>query len=238
MQTTVIRSVGRTRLTCSVQTSAHTRVIHSSLYLHCIQGRTEVRRRPGQETSLAPPCSNLRSFGSKCAVLEKVFATLLGLFGAWGIAPPSSRPWLHHTDCLFYFFFSKDVVQKDRARSVISYDHMNKVLCTQFDITSHRCQWTARHLQRISPEKKQPVTVVDTLWSGPALASAGPDLKHFCGGPTPWCVEIFEEVHGVMIKIADVTKSKPVRVTPRPLQQRLQWTAPLKPNKSKNCNPH
>ena len=24
---------------------------------------------------------------------------------------------------------------------------------------------------------------------------------------------------------------------PRRLQQRLQWTAPLKPNKSKNCNP-
>ena len=31
------------------------------------QGRNEVRWRPGQETSLAPPCSNLRSFGSKSA---------------------------------------------------------------------------------------------------------------------------------------------------------------------------
>jgi len=47
-----------------------------------IQGRTEVRWRPGQETSLAPLYSNLRSFGSKCSVLKKVFATLLGLFGS------------------------------------------------------------------------------------------------------------------------------------------------------------
>jgi len=31
-----------------------------------IQGRW----RPGQETSLTPPCSNLRSFGSKCVVEE------------------------------------------------------------------------------------------------------------------------------------------------------------------------
>ena len=28
---------------------------------------------PGQEASLAPPCSNLRSFVSKCAVLKKVY---------------------------------------------------------------------------------------------------------------------------------------------------------------------
>ena len=34
------------------------------------QGRTEVRWRPGQETNLAPPFSNLRSFGRKCAVEE------------------------------------------------------------------------------------------------------------------------------------------------------------------------
>ena len=48
----------------------------------CTQGRNEVRWQPGQESSLAPPCSNLRSFGSKFAVLKKVIATLLGLFGA------------------------------------------------------------------------------------------------------------------------------------------------------------
>ena len=45
------------------------------------QGRTEVRCCPGQEKILAPPCSNLRSFGSKCTVLKKKLATLLGLFG-------------------------------------------------------------------------------------------------------------------------------------------------------------
>ena len=46
------------------------------------QGRNEVRWRPGQEASLAPPCSNLRSFGTKCTVLKEVLVTLLGLFGA------------------------------------------------------------------------------------------------------------------------------------------------------------
>jgi len=51
---------------------------------------------PGKETSLAPPCSNLRSFGSKCSVLKKVLMTLLGLsgpsqwFGARVIVPPCS----------------------------------------------------------------------------------------------------------------------------------------------------
>ena len=52
------------------------------------QGRTEVRWRPEQETSLEPPWSNLRSFGSKCAVLEKVLTIVLGLFGARSIVPP------------------------------------------------------------------------------------------------------------------------------------------------------
>jgi len=37
---------------------------------------------PMQEASLEPPCSNLKSFGSKCTVLKKVLVTLLGLFGA------------------------------------------------------------------------------------------------------------------------------------------------------------
>jgi len=46
------------------------------------QGRIKVRWRPGKEASLAPPCSNLRSFGSKCTVLKKVLVTLLRLFGA------------------------------------------------------------------------------------------------------------------------------------------------------------
>jgi len=37
---------------------------------------------PGAKTSLAPPCSNLRSFGSKYTVLNKVLETWLGRFGA------------------------------------------------------------------------------------------------------------------------------------------------------------
>jgi len=32
-----------------------------------------------------------------------------------------------------------------------------------------------------------------------------------------------------MVEISDVTKARPERVTPRPLQQSLQWTAPLNP---------
>jgi len=35
------------------------------------QGRDEVRWRSGQEASLAPPYSNLRSFGSKCTFRNK-----------------------------------------------------------------------------------------------------------------------------------------------------------------------
>ena len=38
-------------------------------------GRSEVRWRPEQEASLVPPCSNLRSFESKCTVLKKVLVT-------------------------------------------------------------------------------------------------------------------------------------------------------------------
>jgi len=44
-------------------------------------GRNEVRWCPGQEASLAPPCSKLRSFGSKRTVWKEVLVTLLGLFG-------------------------------------------------------------------------------------------------------------------------------------------------------------
>jgi len=44
----------------------------------------EVRWRPGQETSLAARCSNLRSFGSKSAVEESTCDIVLGL-----LAPPA-----------------------------------------------------------------------------------------------------------------------------------------------------
>ena len=53
-----------------------------------IQGRTEIRWRPGHEASLAHPCSNLMLFGKECIALKKVRATLLGVFGAPGIVPP------------------------------------------------------------------------------------------------------------------------------------------------------
>ena len=46
------------------------------------QGRNEVKQRQGEEASLVHPCSNLRSFRSKCTELKEVLATLLGLFGA------------------------------------------------------------------------------------------------------------------------------------------------------------
>jgi len=48
------------------------------------QERAEVRWLPGKETSLAPPCANLGSFGSKCTALEKQLATLLDF-----LVPPS-----------------------------------------------------------------------------------------------------------------------------------------------------
>ena len=57
--------------------------------------RNEVRwRMMGQETSLTPPCSNLRSFGSKCTVLKKSAYDIVGT--CWplaviprpGIVPP------------------------------------------------------------------------------------------------------------------------------------------------------
>jgi len=68
-----------------------------TISLHYLQGRNEIRWRLGQESSLAPPCSKLRSFGSKCTVLKKVLVTLLGLFGAphSQSAPPAVIRCLH-----------------------------------------------------------------------------------------------------------------------------------------------
>jgi len=43
--------------------------------------RTEVRLRPGQETSLASPYLNLSYFGIECPALKKKLAALLRLFG-------------------------------------------------------------------------------------------------------------------------------------------------------------
>jgi len=47
-----------------------------------IEWRDDVRWFPGQEASLVPPFSNLRSFGNKCTILTKVLVILLRLFGA------------------------------------------------------------------------------------------------------------------------------------------------------------
>jgi len=77
------------------------------------QGCNEVRLRPGQKASLAPPCSNVKSFGRKFIVLKKVIVKLLGIFGgpsrhlaspavirrpnndpAPGELCPPRRPWL------------------------------------------------------------------------------------------------------------------------------------------------
>jgi len=61
-------------------------VEHKSCYIlghdYCLpfMGRNEVRRRPGQDASLAPPCSNQSFLGSKFTVLKKVLMTFLGLF--------------------------------------------------------------------------------------------------------------------------------------------------------------
>jgi len=74
----------------------------------CIaQGRSEVRWRLWQETSLPPPCSNLRSFGSKCFEIncfEKSAYDIVGTFwpptvircpGNCDYLPPSLRLWCY-----------------------------------------------------------------------------------------------------------------------------------------------
>jgi len=62
------------------------------------------------------------------------------------------------------------------------------------------------------------------------VSKCGARLETLLRGPTQWCAEILERVHqGAMIEIGDVTKARPERLTPRPLQRRLQWTAPLNP---------
>jgi len=48
-----------------------------------LRGVTRLDGAQGQqEASLAPPCSKLWTFGSKCTVLKKVLVTSLGFFGA------------------------------------------------------------------------------------------------------------------------------------------------------------
>jgi len=75
----------------------------------------------------------------------------------------------------------------------------------------------------LSADKKSTVKTRD------GVSKCGARFETLLQGPTQWCIEIFEGVNqGVVIEIGGVTKARPERVMPRPLQQRLQWTAPLK----------
>jgi len=72
---------------------------NSSLHIHgqrrgvlnYCQGCNEVRWRPGQEVSLAPPFSNLRSFGSKCTALKC-------LWHCWDFSAPPAVIRRPHSD--------------------------------------------------------------------------------------------------------------------------------------------
>jgi len=88
----------------SVASSSYEQILHlgasvEQLFDCLVQGRNEVWWRPGHKAALAPLCSYLRYFGSKCTVLKKIPTMLLGLFGASRshLAPPAviRRP---HTD--------------------------------------------------------------------------------------------------------------------------------------------
>jgi len=102
----------------------------------CNQRLTEVRWRPGQEASLAPPCSNLRFFGSKCTALKKVFVTLLGVFGAPSDSEPGAlcpfcSPCMQHVINISTFhgkvyLFHRDIKQTARELWIIQ----AKVCCT------------------------------------------------------------------------------------------------------------
>jgi len=70
--------------------------------------RTEVRLRPGQETSLAPSCLHLRYFGSKRIALKRKLATFLRLFGA----PSDSAP-----EALCFPRYAPAVTLRDKVRS-------------------------------------------------------------------------------------------------------------------------
>ena len=66
-----------------------------------VQGRNEVRRCLGQETNLAYPCSNQRSFESKCTVLKNCIwhycefwpSAVIRRAGNCAPLPPSLRLW-------------------------------------------------------------------------------------------------------------------------------------------------
>ena len=75
------------------------------------QGRTEIRWRPGKEKSLAPPCSNLRSFGSKCTILKKK----LRHFWNFSAPPSESAPGVLCPPCPPRY--TPGVTLRDKVRS-------------------------------------------------------------------------------------------------------------------------
>ena len=95
-----------------------------------VQGRNEVRWHLGQETSLPHPCSNLRSFGSKCSVLKNVLMTLLGIFSPHSdsvlgeLCPlaPSLRLRCHAMK-IWKFSESKQIVKSER-HELLFHEHL------------------------------------------------------------------------------------------------------------------
>ena len=113
--------------------------------------RLDGARDNKQVWSLAPPCSNLRSFGSKCTVLKKVLVILLGLFGAprndsappwWfgarGIVPPfpphcTPAPYIHKLQSCINTAISPKVLSW--ACYVSTTKHYDKTVVLWLDIT-------------------------------------------------------------------------------------------------------
>ena len=133
-----------------------------------VQGCNEVGCCLGQETSLAPPCSNLRLFGSKCTVSKKVLMALLLLFGlpqwfgAWGIVPPcphSLRPW----------WCSIKIVKFSENKQFSSPNVMNfysMTICnfqTQYGMdlaqTANKGYWRHFRFLRVVLDRREPVFV-------------------------------------------------------------------------------
>ena len=114
---------------CCVQWSINT----ASVSRGVVQGRTEVRWLPEQETSLAPPCSNLRSFVSKCTVLKKVLVTLLGLFGVPAL---NRRP--GHCALLSPPRYALGVVPRKHKANALSKRKYEMVRLTSPELNSHK----------------------------------------------------------------------------------------------------
>ena len=97
-----------------------------------MQRRNEVRWRPGKETILAPPCSNLRSFGSICTVLiEKSAYDIVVTFwppavirrqGNCAPFPPSLRLWCYAVK-MEKFSENKQIFKSER-HELLFHEHL------------------------------------------------------------------------------------------------------------------